>query len=454
VNKAPFVPARRLGLALILFAALTLLCRDPNTLAASATMMGAETNQPASPDTSPRQHSQEAKLTAAGGADGGEFGNAVAFSNDGNTLIIGAQYAGTGGASYVFVRSGIVGVLPNAPTGTWTQQAALSLTGDIHFGRAVAISADGNTIAIGAPVEDVAGNTDQGAAYIFTRNGAVWSQQQRLTASDGGANDEFGRSVALNGDGNEAIVGAHGHNEGRGAAYVFTRSGGAWSQQHKLTPNVGNWINVYFGKAAALNSSGDTAIIGAYLETYAGGAQQGVAYAFARSGGVWSQQGKLKALDHPNGARFGYAVGICGDGNTAVIGAYNISAVYVFTRAGAIWSQRQKLTASDRDASSFGAAVAVSADCTTCTVGASNVTIETNADQGAAYLFGNDGGAWMQRERLTASDGKAYQLVGAAVGINGDGTTGAAGAPLIGSVYVFAGALPPALKLYLPLVVR
>ncbi len=137
-----------------------------------------------------------------------------------------------------------------------------------------------------------------------------------------------------------------------------------------------------------------------------------------------------------------------------MIGAYNISAVYVFTRAGAIWSQRQKLTASDRDASSFGAAVAVSADCTTCTVGASNVTIETNADQGAAYLFGNDGGTWMQRERLTASDGSAYQLVGAAVGINGDGTTVAAGAPSISSVYVFAGTLPPALKLYLPLVVR
>jgi hypothetical protein len=131
-----------------------------------------------------------------------------------------------------------------------------------------------------------------------------------------------------------------------------------------------------------------------------------------------------------------------------------VSAVYVFTRAGTTWSQHQKFTPPDPDAGSFGATVSVSADCTTLAVGASSVTIDTNAYQGAAYLFGNDGGTWMQRERLTASDGSAYQLVGAAVGINGDGTTVAAGAPSISSVYVFAGTLPPALKLYLPLVVR
>ena len=173
----------------------------------------------------------EGKLTASDGAASDEFGYAVALSGD--TAIVGAYADSTDtasqlGSAYVFVRSG----------GSWTQQQKLTISdgfeGD-HFGWSVAIS--GDTALVGAPSADIGGILNQGAAYVFVRSGGTWSLQQRLTASDGVANDEFGHSVALSGD--TALVGARSADiddeANQGAVYVFVRSGGTWSLQQKLT---------------------------------------------------------------------------------------------------------------------------------------------------------------------------------------------------------------------------
>jgi hypothetical protein len=175
----------------------------------------------------------------------------------------------------------------------FTQQAKLTASdgaaGD-SFGSSVALS--GDTALVGAPYDDVGANTDQGSAYVFVRSGATWSQQAKLIASDGAAYDYLGASVALSGD--TALVGAHwneiGANFDQGSAYVFVRSGTTWSQQAELTAADGTtWDS--FGHSVAL--SGDTALVGANWDDTC----QGSAYAFVRSGATWNQQAKLTASD-------------------------------------------------------------------------------------------------------------------------------------------------------------
>src|SRR5262249_33092489 len=147
------------------------------------------------------------------------------------TVIIGAHGDKPGastdpGSAYIFVRNGTA----------WTEQQRLTPSdgaGEDRFGDAVVIS--GDTVIVGAPYADIGGNVNQGAAYAFVRNGATWTEQQKLTSSDGAANDEFGYSVALSGD--TAVVGAidGGGNNGHGSAYVFARNGETWAQQQELT---------------------------------------------------------------------------------------------------------------------------------------------------------------------------------------------------------------------------
>ena len=137
----------------------------------------------------------------------------------------------------------------------------------------------GDTALVGAYYDDVGANADQGSAYVFTRSGTTWTQQAQLTASDGAAGDCFGTSVALSGD--TALVGAIsddvGANSGQGSAYVFTRNGTTWTQQAKLTASDGAAYGRLWQSVAL---SGDTALVGA---TYAGGLDQGAAYVFTRS---------------------------------------------------------------------------------------------------------------------------------------------------------------------------
>ena len=235
-----------------------------------------------------------------------------------------------------------------------------------YFGSSVAISGD---YAIVSAHEDDDNGSRSGSAYIFQRSGESWSQQEKLTASDGADGDRFGSSVAISGD--YAIICASGDDDNgsaSGSAYIFHRSGESWSQQEKITASDGAAADS-FGYSVAI--SGDYAIVGARGDDDNGSAS-GSSYIFQRSGESWGQQEKITASDGAGGDFFGSSVAISGD--YAIVGARgdddngsaygsDYGSAYIFHRSEVSWSQQEKLTASDgayRDY--FGSSVAISGD--------------------------------------------------------------------------------------------
>jgi len=361
----------------------------------------------------------EGKLVAAGGGSSDELGSAVAASGD--TVIVGAPYddaAGQdAGAAYVFVRSGAA----------WSLQQKLLAPGGApgdRFGVAVAIS--GDTALVGAYWHD-AQAPNSGAAYVFVRSGTTWTEQQKLTSSDGDEADWFGASVALDGD--TAVVGAPWDSlagNQSGAAYVFTRSGSAWTEEQQLAP-ADAAANDEFGTSVAV--SGDTAVVGAPHNDDQGN-ESGSAYVFARSGAAWSEQQKLLGPAVQE-IYFGASVSISGD--TALIGApnddspvANAGAAYVFVRSGAAWSQEERLLSSDAVANAyFGTSVSISGD--RAVVGAPYAEGGGVQGAGAVVLFERAGGAWGEAQQILAPDGGDLDQLGTAVAISGDAII--AGAP-------------------------
>ena len=215
---------------------------------------------------------QQQKLTASDGAAGDSFGGAVVLS--GTTALVGVAGKTVGGltsqgAAYVFVQSG----------SSWTQQQKLTASDGAaydDFGSAVALS--GTTVIVGAFGKTVSWNAGQGAAYVFVQNGGVWTEQQKLTASDGAVYDNFGVSVALSGT--TALIGAYNKAVGayasQGAAYVFVQGGTNWAQQQQLTS--GNGGTAFFGTSVAL--SGTAAIVGGTGND----SKAGTAYVFSLTG--------------------------------------------------------------------------------------------------------------------------------------------------------------------------
>src|SRR5688500_271141 len=244
---------------------------------------------------------QRQKITSVPRGVGAQFGNTVAIN--GNTMVVGARFDGTtasqAGAAFVYVLSG----------GTWTQQAKLLANDGAasdKFGQSVAISED--TIVIGA-YQANAPLSNGGAAYVFVRNGTTWTQQQKLTASDGTADDEFGISVAIAGE--TIVVGAHfadlPSNASAGSAYVFKRSGTFWTQVQKLIPAGGVVLGDLFGESVAM-SGGKLAVgsSGADVPETAAGS----VYVFVESGGLYTQQQKISIPDGTNGDNFGFSVAV------------------------------------------------------------------------------------------------------------------------------------------------
>ncbi len=381
---------------------------------------------------------QQQRLTANDGAASDLFGVSVALSGD--TALIGAIGNGVAGAAYVFVRSG----------SAWTFQQKLTpadgAAGD-DFGRSVALS--GNTALVGAYRDDIGVAADRGSAYVFVRSGTAWSEQQKLTASDGAADDNFGFAVALEGD--TALIGSYRNDialeADRGAAYVFARSGAAWTQQQKLTASDGAAGDL-FGCAVAL--SGETALVGARSDDFPPQLNRGSAYVFVRSGANWAEQQKLTASDGVGGDQFGTTVALSGD--TALVSApdddvgadINKGSAYVFVRSDTTWTEQQKLTGSDGDTiDEFGNAVALSGD--TALIGSQVDDIGILENRGSAYVFARTGTTWSQRQKIAANDGAEDDLFGAAVALSND--TALVGAHRVdispntdqGAAYIFAG---------------
>ena len=434
------------------------------------------------------------------------FGTVVALSADASTLVVGAPLedsaavgidgdqasnaAGDAGAVYVFVRMG----------STWMQQAYLKASntgaGD-RFGTAIAVSADGSTIVVGAPLEDsnatgidgiqtnnAAGSA--GAVYIFSRAGTTWTQQAYVKASNTGGTDEFGSAIALSGDGNTLAVGAPNEdsndvgvngNQGNadpsvdganfGATYVFVRAGTLWVQQaYVKASNTGNGDS--FGTALALSTDGDTLAATAPLEDSVAldinGNQSsnaapdaGAGYVFRRVSGIWAQQAYLKASNTGTADQFGTSIALSGDGNTIAIGAHledsnatgidgasnNLAngsgAVYVFSQVAATWTSQAYVKASNTTTNDqFGFSVALSTDGNSLLVGAyledsgadglgGNQMDNTVGDAGAAYSFSRAGATWSQSTYVKATNSEATDRFGQTVA--GAGPLFVVGAP-------------------------
>ncbi|MBO0860291.1 MAG: PxKF domain-containing protein [Chloracidobacterium sp.] len=336
----------------------------------------------------------------------------------------------------------------------FTQQQKLeasdAMIGD-SFGNSVAIS--GDTVVVGARFDDDAAGLDQGSAYVFVRSGdGTWTQQQKLEASDAAAGDQFGSSVAISGEtivvGTSLKPGALGIQEG--AVYVFSRSGGAWTQQQKL---VAPDPHVFDGFGYSVAISGETIVVGDVNADGAGGIDKGAAYVFARGGGgVWTLQQKLEALDASATPALSFGLSVAISGETIVVGApnwddvgagvYDQGSAYVFARNGGVWSQQQQLLASDPATFElFGQSVAISGD--TVVIGASLGAGLVDPHQGASYVFTRSGVVWSEQQKLEASDAAANDRFGNSVAINGETivvaaylSTGALG-PQQGSAYIF-----------------
>jgi nucleoside-specific outer membrane channel protein Tsx len=289
------------------------------------------------------------------------------------------------------------------------------------FGSSVAIS--GATAVVGAEGHD----KNAGRAYVFTEAGGVWKQTTELKGSDTVANDGFGDSVAISGT--TALVGAYGHADTAGRAYVFTEAAGIWKQVAELRGSD-TVAHDSFGISVAI--SGATAVIGA------GGRASfaGRAYVFTETAGVWKQTAKLKAFDTVANDGFGDSVAI--SSTIAIVGASGHASsagrAYVFTKTAGVWKQTAELKGSDtvtRDG--FGDSVAISGS--TGIVGAAGHA----SFAGAAYVFTKTAGLWKQTAKLTGSDTGANDGFGDSVAISDTtAVVGAGGhASSAGTAYVF-----------------
>jgi len=397
---------------------------------------------------------EQKKLSASDGSYRSFFGYDVTLSADGNTALVGADGSSDGG----FANNGAAYVLVRGGSG-WTEQQKLLASdkaSDVYFGGSVALSADGNTALVGARWQPEGTAKYVGAAYVFVRTTGGWTEQQKLLASDHAEFDTFGVSVALSADGNTALVGAYSKREPDGsqpgAAYVFTRSGSSWSQQQKLAGSD-KADGDLFGYSVALSGDGTTALIGAYGKSGGTGSYGGAAYVFKRTISVWSEQTKLLSSDGASSDMFGFSVALSADGSTGLIGAdyksegalTHTGAAYVFTRSGSSWSQQQKLANSDKASDDqFGTDVTLSSDGNTALIGAYGKTGGGAIFAGAAYLFTRSGSLWSEHQKLVAIEGLTNDLFGGSVALSQSGSlalVGAQGANVSdiddGAAYVF-----------------
>jgi tartrate dehydratase beta subunit/fumarate hydratase class I family protein len=442
-------------------------------------------------------------------------------------MVIGALAVGAGGAA-IGAGPSAQNSPPGPPQSRVVERAILKASnaeaadhfgcGGVvqgHTGQGVSLSADGTTLAVGAPHESsgaagVNGNQrdnalfDSGAVYVYTRSGAGWAQQAYVKASNPQGSAQFGHSVALSADGNTMAVSAYwessravGINGNQndesipqaGAVYVFARRGTAWTQQaYVKASNTGHpgtedsfGDGDQFGFSIALNADGTTLAVGALTED-SGSANQadnaaqsaGAVYVYTRAGTTWTQQAYVKPTGLDAGDLFGIAVALDATGSTLAVGSFDedgssrgingavdnrtggSGATYLFTRAGAAWTQQAYIKPSNGEAQdSFGVHLALSADGHTLVVGSLDEDCKATGvnapgcdndggddlSMGAAYVFVRSGAAsagrggpsgpptWSQQAFLKASNTGFNDWFGARVAISGDGALVAVAAP-------------------------
>jgi len=305
---------------------------------------------------------EDVKLLASDGRTNMMFGYSVSI--DGDYIIIGAPDADGPGSAYIFKNNGL----------TWIEQQKLTASdGEIWDEFGTSVSIDGDYAVVGAQFDD-----DIGSAYIFKREGETWNEEAKLTSSDSELEDCFGISASLYGE--YAIIGGWGDDKYTGSAYVFKRTGTTWTEEAKLTASDGI-PGDRFGVSVSTN--GEYAIVG----TVNNEDWTGAAYVFKRSGSNWIEEQKLTASDGEPGDCFGISVPI--DGDCIIVGAYDdddsgahSGSAYVFKHNGNTWVEKQKLISSDIAAyDQFGCCIAIDGDC--AIIGAYSEDDFT----GSAYIF-------------------------------------------------------------------
>jgi hypothetical protein len=404
------------------------------------------------------------ETTPGGGENGpgtaGGFGTAMALSEDGTIAVMGSPHEFIGGAARIFTREGSV----------WEETQHLYSPGGKtggRFGEGVAISADGDTVLVGQPYNGGTPPNGVGKAWVYTRSGSEWVQEEMpLTASDEAGWGFFGDSVALSANGDVAAIGGVGDegDEGeegeelRGAVWIFTRSEGGWTQQgSKLTggeeipTKTGEEpVGGLFGNGVALSADGKTLLVGGPWDD-----KRGAAWVFTSSGSEWTQQGpKLTGGEEESGdAGFGGNVALSSDGDTALIGGpgddEGAGAAWVFTRSGGEWAQQgPKLTGGEEESgeAGFGSGIALSGDGDVALVGGP----EDEESWGAAWEFDRSGSEWTRlapkltggEEEETSGEFTGFRggAFGEGVAISADGSTALVGAPID---HLFNGAIWP-----------
>ena len=352
--------------------------------------------------------------TNGAGAEQGDGGQAVALSADGNTAIVGGvRDNGTIGAAWVFTRS----------AGVWSQQGnklvGTNAVAESSQGVAVALSADGNTAIVGGYTD----NRGIGAAWVFTRSGGLWTQQgPKLVGTGAVGLASQGDGVALSADGNTALIGGFSDNNYMGAVWVWTRSGGVWTQQGSKLVGAGAAGPARQG-AVAISGDGMTALVAGPGD---GGFPTGLGavWVWTQSGGVWTQQGnKLVSPTATVTPQEGRGLALSTDGNTALIASRD--ALRVWTRAAGVWTQQAGPLAGTGTVGSFGVdSVSISGDGNTAVVGDS----ADNTFAGAVWVWKRSGAAWTQlggklfgTGGVVPSSDNLFQ--GTSVAISADGNT-------------------------------
>jgi hypothetical protein len=378
-------------------------------------------------------YTEEQSFTGLDSVSNDEFGVAMDMTGDGTRLVITAD---AGAAAYVFLRS----------DATWVQEAKLvpiDLAPGDDFGSSywsVSISDDGDRVVVGASRDDDIAN-GSGSAYVFSRSGTDWTQEQKLVASDGGEFDSFGEGVAISGDGTRLIVGAtDSYNDyvggvRTGQAYVFSRFGVTWTEEVILRASDAA-LNDQFGDGVTISDNGDRVVVSAvYNDDVVG--DSGSAYVFSRSGTDWTEEQKLNVTDPEALHNFGRLVpdSMSGDGTrialTANRGTLFVGAVYIFSRSGTTWTQEEKIVPSDAVTFDswgyYGASLSDDGD--RVVFSSDNVTIGANAGQGAVYIFTRSGVTWTEGQKLVASDGAAEDYLANGVTISDTGSLVAVSMP-------------------------
>ena len=343
--------------------------------------------------------------------------------------------------------------------GSWLETKVVADDGQVNdlFGFRVLVSGDTAFISAPAPIARA------GRVYVFTNSGGVWTQTQTLSATPSsppppGWSDFFGWSLSLSG--NTLLVGAPFMLDQTmgpiGAVYVFENSGGTWTQTQELTADI-PFATDYFGWA--VKHVGDTAIVGSNSHNRGANGTEGAAYVFEKSGGTWTQTQLLEPSDGVPGDGHQFGSSIAFDGTTLLIGApsydwsstnvYSPGEAYIFANTGGTWTETAILMPDDSaEGDQFGYSVALEG--ATALIGAPAAMIGANTHQGAVYAFDGAGGTWTQSAKIIADDGAAFDQFGQSVALdNGialiggwshnDDPGGTPPPPKPGSVYLFSG---------------